>query len=78
MFDDIQTTWDQDIFRPAGRTYRDTSLVLFTDRTDSGCGAASAATGPFYCPLDQKAYVDLTFFNELDKRFKAPGDFAQA
>jgi predicted metalloprotease len=78
VVDDIQTMWDQDIFRPAGRTYRDTSVVLFTDRTDSGCGVASAATGPFYCPADGRVYLDLGFFRELDQRFGAPGDFAQA
>jgi len=78
VFDDIQTTWDQDIFRPAGRSYRDTSLVLFTDRTGSGCGVASAETGPFYCPADGRVYLDLGFFRELDRRFGAPGDFAQA
>jgi predicted metalloprotease len=78
VFDDIQTTWDQDIFRPAGRTYEDTGLVLFTDRTHSGCGPASAATGPFYCPADRLVYLDLGFFRELKQRFGAPGDFAQA
>ena len=78
VFDDIQATWDHDIFRPAGRAYRDASLVLFTDRTNSGCGAASAATGPFYCPADRRVYLDLGFFRELDRRFGAPGDFAQA
>jgi predicted metalloprotease len=78
VFDDIQTMWDRDIFRPAGRTYRDTSLVLFTDRTQSGCGVASAATGPFYCPADGLVYLDLGFFQELRRRFGAPGDFAQA
>src|SRR4030095_13764144 len=76
--DDIQTMWDQDIFRPAGRTYRDTSVVLFTERTDSGCGGASARTGPFSCPPDGLVYLDLGFFRELDQRFGAPGDFAQA
>ena len=78
VFDDIQTTWDQDIFRPADRTYRDTALVLFTDRTNSGCGPASVATGPFYCPADRRVYLDLGFFRELRQRFGAPGDFAQA
>jgi predicted metalloprotease len=78
VFDDVETTWDQDIFRPAGARYRDTSLVLFTDRTDSGCGVASAETGPFYCPADGLVYLDLGFFRELDRRFGAPGDFAQA
>ena len=78
VVDDIQTTWDEDIFRPAGATYRDTSVVLFTDRTESGCGVASAETGPFYCPADGLVYLDLGFFRELDRRFGAPGDFAQA
>ena len=78
VVDDIQTMWDEDIFRPAGRTYRDTSVVLFTDRTDSECGAASAATGPFYCPADGLVYLDLGFFRALDRSFGAPGDFAQA
>jgi predicted metalloprotease len=78
VLDDIQTMWDVDIFRPAGRTYRDTSLMLFTDRRPSGCGVASAATGPFYCPADGFVYLDLGFFQELRQRFGAPGDFAQA
>jgi predicted metalloprotease len=78
VVDDIQVMWDQDIFRPAGRTYRDTNVVLFTDRIDSGCGVASAATGPFYCPADGLVYLDLGFFRELQRRFGAPGDFAQA
>jgi uncharacterized protein len=78
VVDDIQTMWDEDIFGPAGRTYRDTSVVLFTDRTDSGCGAASAATGPFYCPSDGLVYLDMGFFRELERNFGAPGDFAQA
>jgi uncharacterized protein len=78
VFDDIQITWDRDIFTPAGRTYKDTSLVLFTDRTNSGCGVASSATGPFYCPADMLVYLDLGFFRELAQRFGAPGDFAQA
>jgi predicted metalloprotease len=78
VVDDVQTMWDEDIFRPAGRTYRDTSVVLFTDQRPSGCGVASAATGPFYCPADGLVYLDLGFFRELDRRFGAPGDFARA
>ena len=78
VFDDIQITWEQDIFRPAGRRYEDTGVVLFTDRTQSGCGVASSATGPFYCPADGLVYLDLDFFRELEQRFDAPGDFAQA
>jgi uncharacterized protein len=78
VFDDIQTTWDRDIFGPGGRTYRDTSLVLFTEPRESGCGVASPETGPFYCPADMLVYLDLGFFRELSRRFGAPGDFAQA
>ena len=78
IVDDIQTTWDEDIFTPAGRGYEDTGLVLFTDQIDSGCGAASSATGPFYCPADGLMYLDLNFFRELGQNFGAPGDFAQA
>jgi predicted metalloprotease len=78
VMDDIQYTWDQDIFQPAGKQYRDTSLVLFTDQIMSGCGPASSATGPFYCPADQKVYLDLGFFRELEREFGASGDFAEA
>ncbi|HPE61821.1 MAG TPA: neutral zinc metallopeptidase [Thiolinea sp.] len=65
------------IFKAAGATYREPTLVLFTDETTSGCGYSSAATGPFYCPADQKVYIDLGFFREL-KKLGAPGDFARA
>ncbi len=58
--------------------YRPTTLVLFTDAVDTGCGRAPAAVGPFYCPADETAYIDLSFFDELSSRFGAPGDFAQA
>jgi len=67
-----------DIFRQMGKTYRKPILVLFTDQVDSGCGVAGAAVGPFYCPRDQKLYIDLAFFRELRTRFRAPGDFAVA
>jgi predicted metalloprotease len=67
-----------DIFRQQGRTYRKPTLVLFTEAVRSACGEAGAAVGPFYCPGDQKLYLDLSFFNELQTRFRAPGDFAQA
>ena len=67
-----------DIFRQQGRTYSKPTLVLFTDAVRSACGEAGAAVGPFYCPGDQKLYLDLSFFNELQTRFRAPGDFAQA
>jgi predicted metalloprotease len=68
----------RDILRREGLQYREPRLVLFTDRVDSACGQASAAVGPFYCPGDQKVYLDLSFFSELQNRFRAPGDFAQA
>ena len=74
---DAQDFWQQQ-FQAAGRPYQRAKLVLFRNQVQSGCGLASSATGPFYCPLDQKVYIDLGFFDELDQRFKAPGDFAQA
>ena len=74
VLDDAQQTWH----RLLGPRYSDAKLVLFRDAVRSGCGAASAQTGPFYCPADQKVYIDLSFFDELDQRFGAPGDFAQA
>ncbi len=75
---DTEITW-QDIFqKELGRDYGDPKLVLFTDYTQSGCGFAQAATGPFYCPEDQKIYLDLSFFRELSDRFGATGDFARA
>jgi predicted metalloprotease len=67
-----------DIFRQSGRQYRRPTLVLFTDQVRSACGLAGSAVGPFYCPGDEKLYLDLSFFNELQTRFRAPGDFAEA
>ena len=66
------------LFRARGQQYREPRLVLFSDAVDSACGYASAAVGPFYCPGDDRVYLDLSFFDELDRRFGAPGDFAQA
>jgi predicted metalloprotease len=77
VVNDVQTFWSQD-FSQAGRTYQTTKLVLFDSQTQSGCGLASSETGPFYCPVDRKVYLDLGFFRELRDRFKAPGDFAEA
>jgi len=74
---DVQGFW-ADRFQAAGKTYNDTVTVLFTDQTQSGCGVASSATGPFYCPNDTKVYLDTAFFDELKNRFGAPGEFAQA
>ena len=64
--------------RQSGRTYRPPTLVLFSGAVSSACGFNSAAVGPFYCPADSKVYIDLSFFEELSRRFGAPGDFAQA
>ena len=68
----------QDVFRKNGRQYREPTLVLFTDQVRSACGIAGAAVGPFYCPADEKVYIDLSFYEELRRQFSAPGDFAQA
>src|SRR5215217_3822114 len=67
-----------DVFRQNGRQYREPTLVLFTDQVQSACGMAGAAVGPFYCPADEKVYIDLSFYEQLRRQFNAPGDFAQA
>jgi predicted metalloprotease len=74
---DTEETW-KTIFQQQGGVYREPRLVLFTARVNSACGMASAAVGPFYCPADQKLYLDLSFFQDLSDRHDAPGDFAQA
>src|ERR671923_46359 len=74
---DTEDTWHE-LFRRMGRQYREPKLVLFTGSVQSACGMAGAAVGPFYCPSDQKLYLDLSFFRALRERFRAPGDFAQA
>ncbi len=73
VFNDVQKSWQQ-----ALPNYRHAKLVLFRDQTESGCGTAEEATGPFYCPGDEKVYIDLGFYDELKQRFGAPGQFAQA
>jgi len=73
-FNDVQQVWS----RALGRSWRPATLVLFWDGTRSGCGDASSAMGPFYCPLDEKVYMDLGFYRELAERFGAPGELAQA
>ncbi|MGE0383493.1 MAG: neutral zinc metallopeptidase [Gammaproteobacteria bacterium] len=78
VLDDVQDTWRGILPRAAGRPYEDARLVLFTDAVQSGCGGAQAAMGPFYCPADTRAYIDLGFYHDLRQRFGAPGDFAQA
>lgn len=74
---DTEDVWDK-IFRQAGTNYPAPTLVLFRDAVQSGCGNASSAMGPFYCPADNKLYIDLSFYEELQTKFKAPGDFAMA
>jgi hypothetical protein len=79
VLDDVQGVWQQRFPQiTGGEAYQDARLVLFTDAVRSGCGQAEAAMGPFYCPTDNKAYIDLGFYQELKQRFGAPGDFAQA
>ena len=72
-----EDVWDS-LFTAQGRQYKKPTLVLFRNSVQSACGFASAATGPFYCPGDEEVYIDLSFYEELDNRFKAPGDFAEA
>ncbi len=74
---ETEDIWGQ-LFQKMNRTYTDPILVLFDGSTQSGCGGASQATGPFYCPADKKVYLDLSFFNELSDRFGASGEFADA
>jgi uncharacterized protein len=74
---DVQDTF-AGMFQAEGKPYRRAKLVLFTDAVDTGCGRSSSAIGPFYCPPDERAYIDLSFYRELRQRFGAPGDFAQA
>jgi len=74
---DTEDVWDQ-IFKGAGRRYEKPTLVLFTGATRTACGTGQSAMGPFYCPLDRKVYIDLAFYDDLKRRFRAPGDFAQA
>ena len=74
---DTEVVWD-DLFRQRHLIYRHPKLVLFTGSVDSACGSASSAVGPFYCPEDEKVYLDLGFFHDLKSRFGSPGQFAQA
>jgi uncharacterized protein len=77
VVDDVQQSWTR-AFANAEKPYEQTTLVIFEQATQTGCGVGSSQTGPFYCPLDRKVYLDLGFFRELRSRFGAPGDFAQA
>ena len=74
---ETEDVWNDQLSK-AGQSYREPTLVLFTGSTESGCGYASAASGPFYCPGDQKLYIDLAFYDQLKEQFGAPGDFAMA
>jgi predicted metalloprotease len=74
---DTEDTWHA-LFREGGARYAEPTLVLFSGATRTACGVGQAAMGPFYCPADQKVYIDLSFYDELRTRFRAPGDFAQA
>jgi predicted metalloprotease len=74
---DTEDTWSK-VFSQSGADYREPKLVLFTDYVRSACGLTEAAVGPFYCPADEKVYIDLSFYDELQNKYRAPGDFAQA
>jgi predicted metalloprotease len=75
---DTEDVWRVELPKQTGKNYRDPKLVLFTGRVQTACGGGSTASGPFYCPGDEKVYIDLAFYDELARRFKAPGDFAEA
>jgi len=78
VLDSAQATWSRILPETMNRPWRDAKLVLFRNATQTGCGIGQAAMGPFYCPVDQKLYIDLSFYDELHTRFGAPGDFAEA
>lgn len=75
---DTEDVWGEVFQQQVGKPYRDPQLIMFRDQVKSACGFQSAATGPFYCPLDSKVYIDLSFFDEMKEKLGAPGDFAQA
>lgn len=74
---DTEEVWGT-LFAEEGLTYKEPRLVLYSDGVQSGCGVAGSSVGPFYCPGDQKLYIDLSFYQELQNKFQAPGDFAMA
>lgn len=78
VFNSCNDVWTKIFVEELGRSYQKPNLVVFTDQTTSGCGGASSAMGPFYCPADAKVYIDLNFFHELANRFRAPGELAMA
>jgi predicted metalloprotease len=75
---DTEVVWDDVFKRQLGKQYQPTKMILFSEGVESGCGVAGSETGPFYCPADGNVYLDLSFFRELEQRFQAAGDFAQA
>ena len=77
VFRDTEIVWTK-LFRQTGRTYREPTLVLYSEQVNSGCGSASSAVGPFYCPADQRVYIDLSFYVDMEKKLNAPGEFARA
>ncbi|MDF1505379.1 neutral zinc metallopeptidase [Roseisolibacter sp. H3M3-2] len=78
VLNDSQDEWERLLPQAAGQQYRDARLVLFREGVATGCGNAPSAVGPFYCPADERVYIDLSFYDELSRRYGAPGDFAQA
>jgi predicted metalloprotease len=78
VLNDTETVWDEVFQRQLGRKYQPTKMILFREGVESGCGVAGSETGPFYCPADGNVYLDLSFFRELEDKFGAAGDFAQA
>jgi predicted metalloprotease len=78
VLNDSQDEWERLLPQAAGQPYRDARLVLFREGVATGCGNAPSAVGPFYCPTDERVYIDLSFYEELSRRYGAPGDFAQA
>ncbi len=77
IFRDTEVVWEKQ-FQRLKKEYKQPTLVLYTDRVSSGCGAADASVGPFYCPGDERVYIDLSFYKELEKKLNAPGEFARA
>ncbi|MBC8072817.1 MAG: neutral zinc metallopeptidase [Deltaproteobacteria bacterium] len=78
VLDDAQGNWAAQLPRETGTPYREAKLVLFREGVQTGCGSADSGVGPFYCPADERVYIDLSFYRLLDSKFGAPGDFAQA
>ena len=77
IFHDTEVVWEE-LFRQMGKNYRKPTLVLFTGMVQSACGSADSAVGPFYCPGDEKVYIDLSFYNDMERKLNAPGEFARA